>query len=121
MSGGHFDYAQYRISDIWVEIWDYLYGHDLEEWDVEDYIKDHFIDEDEATYVRKHNHTIPNPYGLSKETLREFRKAVRLLRQAEVYAQRIDWLLSGDDGEEAFHERLKKDLEALKTDKTKQS
>jgi hypothetical protein len=27
--------------------------------------------------------------------------------------QRIDWLLSGDDGEESFIERLKEDLEKL--------
>lgn len=37
------------------------------------------------------------------------------MKQAEVYAQRIDWLLSGDDGEESFHERLKEDLDKLKT------
>jgi hypothetical protein len=33
---------------------------------------------------------------------------------AEIYAQRIDWLLSGDDGEDSFRERLKEDLEKLK-------
>ena len=37
---------------------------------------------------------------------------------AEAYAQRVDWLVSGDDGEESFHERLKEDLDDLiKTDK----
>jgi hypothetical protein len=33
---------------------------------------------------------------------------------AEIYAQRIDWLLSGDDGEDSFRKRLKEDLERLK-------
>lgn len=118
MSGGAFDYYQYHINEIYAEIEDYLYGHDLDEWEVEDYIKDHFIDEDEATaYIRKNNHTFPNSYGFSKETIREFKKAVRILKQAAVYAQRIDWLLSGDDGEDNFHERLKEELDELKTKK----
>lgn len=48
------------------------------------------------------------------ETLVEFRKGVELLKQARIYAQRIDWLISGDDGEESFHERLKEELNKLK-------
>lgn len=115
MSGGHFDYAQYRIRDIWAEIEDYVEGHELDDEDLQDYIKYHWLGDEEIAYVKKHKHTIPNRYGLSKETIREFKKAVRLLKQAEVYAQRIDWLLSGDDGEETFHKRLKENLEALKT------
>ena len=42
------------------------------------------------------------------------RKGLILLRKAEVYAQRIDLLLSGDDSEERFHERLKEDLQKEK-------
>lgn len=118
MSGGHFDYAQYRIADIYREIEDEIYGHPLDcEWEVENYIKDRWLDDKEREYIRNHKHTIPNQSGYSKETIREFRKAIKLLKQAEVYAQRIDWLLSGDDGEESFHERLKADLEELKIKK----
>lgn len=51
-----------------------------------------------------------NEQELSEETLREFHTALALLNKAFVYAQRIDWLLSGDDSEESFHRRLKKDL-----------
>ena len=51
--------------------------------------------------------------SFSPETLLEFRKGYNLLRLAYVYAQRIDWLLSGDDGEDNFHRRLKQDLERL--------
>lgn len=47
----------------------------------------------------------------SKETLDEFRKGLDILNKAYIYAQRIDWLLSGDDREESFHKRLKEDLE----------
>ena len=47
------------------------------------------------------------------EILAEFAKGAAILNQAAVYAQRIDWLLSGDDGEESFILRLKEDLGKL--------
>lgn len=117
MSGGRFDHAQYRITDIYTSIEDYMGGHELDEDEVRDYINDRWIEDEEKDYIRKHRHTIPNQYGYTEETLAEFRKAVEILKQAEVYAQRIDWLFSGDDGEESFHERLKEDLENLKNRK----
>lgn len=49
-------------------------------------------------------------YDFSDETINEFKNAVKYLRLAYTYATRIDWLISGDDGEETFHERLKEDL-----------
>ena len=49
------------------------------------------------------------PDEFTPETLDELREGVRVLRLAAIYAQRIDWLLSGDDGEDTFHKRLKKE------------
>lgn len=46
----------------------------------------------------------------TEETINEFKTAVRTLRMAQVYAQRIDWLICGDDGEESFHKRLSENL-----------
>lgn len=83
MSGGHFDYQQYRLTDIASSI-------------------------EEAIA-----HNVSDEYAFTPETIAEFRKAVKLLRVAQVYAQRIDWLLSGDDGEDTFHERLAADLAEL--------
>jgi hypothetical protein len=34
-----------------------------------------------------------------------------------VYAQRVDWLVSGDDGEESFITRLAEDLKELNLEK----
>ena len=51
--------------------------------------------------------------GKKKEVIEKFKEAVIILRKAAIYTQRIDWLLSGDDGEETFLERLKKDLDKL--------
>ena len=69
-------------------------------------------------FVRRTHRTLPNILELKEETLSEFRKAVVYLRLAYVYAHRIDWLLSGDDGEETFHERLRQELETLKKETT---
>lgn len=49
------------------------------------------------------------------ETLEEFKKGLKILKTAAIYAQRIDWLLSGDDGEESFKERLKEELDELES------
>ena len=55
---------------------------------------------------------IGNKY--SPKTIEEFQKGLKILKEADVYLRRIDYLLSGDDGEETFHERLKEELEELK-------
>lgn len=89
MSGGHFDYWQYHIGSIAEQI--------------EDLIKNN-NEADEYGDARNFN----------KETLSQFRKAVKILKIAEIYAQRVDWLVSGDDGEETFMERLKEDLAEIK-------
>jgi guanylate kinase len=43
-------------------------------------------------------------------SIEEFKKGLIILRQAQIYTQRNDWLVSGDDGEDSFHSRLKKEL-----------
>lgn len=118
MSGGHFENAQYYIADIYNSIEEYLNGREIDDDDIEWYIKEHYLDDKEAEYIREHHRTLPNQYEFSEETLAEFKKAVHILKQAEIYAQRIDWLLSGDDGEESFHERLKEELEKLESNET---
>ena len=93
MSGGFFNDSQYTLDQIAADIEDEIYYNDSEE-------------------VNEYNEKRGN--GFSEDTMQEFKLAVWYLKQALVYTQRIDWLLSGDDGEETFHERLKKDLEKLK-------
>ena len=78
MSGGHFDYKQFKIYDIADLIQDLIYN-----------------------------------YHYTPETMGKFKIALITLRKAAVMANRIDYLVSGDDGEETFHERWKNDLEEL--------
>lgn len=56
---------------------------------------------------------IPYYPDYTPETLAEFRKGIEILKRASVYAQRIDWLICGDDGEDSFHKRLQEDLKNL--------
>jgi len=90
MSGGHFNYDQYRINEIQTEIEELIYSNN-------DTSKDKFGD--------------TRGLGFTKETIHEFKIAVELLKLASIYTQRIDWLVSGDDGEETFHKRLNEELE----------
>ena len=92
MSGGHFNYKQWEIGNIADEVEQLILDNDSEELD--------------QWGDRKGSHFTP-------ETIAEFKKGLTVLRQAHVYAQRIDWLVSGDDGEDSFHRRLINDLEKL--------
>ena len=54
-------------------------------------------------------------YGddFSSEAVNKMKEGVRLIQQAYVYAHRIDWLISGDDGDKEFLARLAEDLAKL--------
>lgn len=99
MSGGAFDYKQYIISQIADDIQQEIEKSGRAKTKKELEQEFYFSDEPD-----------PNHYRYPDEVLMKFIEAVRLLRKAEIYAHRIDWLLSGDDGEEQFLRRLKQDL-----------
>jgi hypothetical protein len=102
MSGGHFGYTERRIGHIADSIQEQIdnSGKPLTEQE----IKDGFYWDSELTHH----------YEYPQDILDEFKKGIHLLRMAQIYAQRIDWLISGDDGEDSFRERLKEDLETFK-------
>ncbi len=80
MSGGHFDYLQFRIEDV--------------AGDLKREIADHLTNDESITTERL------------KET-------VLTLEKAAIMLHRVDWLFSGDDGEESFNQRWEEDLAAL--------
>lgn len=93
MSGGHFDYKQYHIDYIADEIEQIILNNDkndVNEWG-------------EPLY-----------YKFSPEVINEFKNGLNILRRAAIYAQRIDWLVSYDDGEDSFFERLNEELASIK-------
>ena len=96
MSGGHFDYDQYRIDQIAEDIAQIIRNNKNEELD---------------EWGSKKGYFFPD------EVIEEFKKAVKILDTAYVYVQRIDYLLSGDDGEKEFLSRLKDEIYNLETNK----
>lgn len=84
MSGGYFDYVQHSLEDT-IEVFE--------------------------RFVEKELRVDGHEY--SEETVKEILIGLTHLEFAKTYLHRIDWLLSGDDGEESFHERLKEDLDKL--------
>ena len=92
MSGGHFQYDQYKIGYIADEVKQLILDNDSTE-------------KDEYGYEKGHHY--------SKEVIEKFEEAYILLRKAQIAAQRIDWLVSGDDGPETFLERWQEDMTEL--------
>ncbi len=110
MSGGYWDYIQYRFTDIIEDIQKKIdnNGKPLTEQE----LKEHYHGPDwfEKYPEDKFHHKY------SDEVLAEFKNAVDAISKAQVYMQRIDWLLSGDDGEESFLSRLKNELSKIESE-----
>lgn len=92
MSGGHFDYKQYQLG----------YIADAIEQVIIDYREDK-----EDSYGDK----IRDRY--TEAEIEKFQEAVYFIEKAQIYAHRIDWLLSGDDGTDSFFRRLEEELKVL--------
>jgi hypothetical protein len=113
MSGGFFDYDQSKIKNMIDSIEDLIAnnGRVKTEQEIIDGAWGAFDDD----YFNKYPedmfwHKYPD------EVIEEFKKGITHLQIAYIYAQRIDWLVSGDDGEESFIRRLNEDLSKLKTE-----
>ena len=109
MSGGHFDYNQYRIDQIADEIEQLIEKNGREKtqeelkkyrWGADDWYEEYPED--------KFHHKYPD------EVIEKFKEGLDILRKAAIYTQRIDYLVCGDDGEESFLKRLNDDLNKLK-------
>ncbi len=105
MSGGFFDYKQYHIEEITDDIERELNRQGKPKPKYELYNDDEFY----KKYPEEKNHPIYT--DVVREKMYE---AVKQLKIAAIYVQRVDWLLSGDDNEANFIIRLEKELSELK-------
>ncbi len=89
MSGGKFEYIQYRFDQTADEL---------------------------NSYIRRLESGEADDYGFREtytpETLAKFRECEATIRRAAAMLQRVDWLASGDDGEDSFHERWAEEVPA---------
>ena len=102
MSGGTFRYIQSRIGVIADEIQEYI--------DKNGRLRTQEELDDEPWNKETHHHKYPD------EVIDKFKEAVKILKQAKVYATRVDWLLSGDDSEKDFFKRLDEELKELENE-----
>lgn len=91
MSGGYFEYNQYKIHQIAEELEDVILKNGKKRENKETW---------EDDYHREY----------SAEVIAKFKEGLEFLKKAHIYTHRIDWLLSDDDGEQSFLERLESDL-----------
>lgn len=108
MSGGYFEYKQYQMYDIAEQI----------EKEIRDSGRPYSDKELKAMSWRDSEWYEKYPedkfhYKYPDEVIEEFKKGAEIIRIAGIYMHRIDWLLSGDDGDDTFIERLHNDLKKL--------
>jgi hypothetical protein len=108
MSGGAFDYKQWHIEQIADDVEKLIEKNGREKTGEE--LKEEGWRNDD--WYEKYPEDLYH-YKYPDELIEKFKEGMKALRVAAVYAQRIDWLLSGDDGEESFLERLKEELGEL--------
>ena len=84
MSGGYFEYAQYRFEDVAAEI-------------------DRLISRNNSVVKDEWGNDIG--YHFPSGIIERFKEAAHTIRRAEEMVHRIDWLVSEDDGEEEFMSR----------------
>ena len=108
MSGGFFDYQDFQLISIAADIEREIEknGQPLTKEEIKNSWRD-------SQWYEKYPEDLYH-YKYPDEVIERFKEAVNILRKAYIYAHRIDYLLSGDDGEESFIERLNEELTELK-------
>lgn len=87
MSGGFFDYQQHRLEDMARDI-------------------DRLVARNGTSYADDPSLEVHYP----PDIIERFKETAHILRQAAEMAQRVDYLLSADDGEDTFRERWAKEV-----------
>jgi hypothetical protein len=109
MSGGAFNYDQYKIGYMVDQIEETVVKNGVEKTP-EDLKQEGWRDPD---WYKKYPEDLFH-YKYPDEVIEKMKEGIEVLKRAQIYAHRIDWLLSGDDGEESFLIRLEEDLNKLK-------
>ena len=108
MSGGKFNYDQYKIGYI-AESIEQEIRRSGKPKTREELKEERWRD---AEWYEKYPEELYH-YKYSDEVIEEFKRAVYFLRKAQIYAHRVDYLLSSDDGEKSFLKRLDEELKKL--------
>lgn len=103
MSGGHFEYFQSKLTEIYEEIEDLIKKNGKEKTE-EEIANSNYSSDWYKKYPSERFH-----HKYSDEVIKRFREAVTSVKKTQFYIERIDWLLSGDDDEKSFLNSFKKE------------
>jgi len=109
MSGGHYQYEQFRLNDIAesmkndIHRLEYKIGESIDSESIDYTPEEYFID-----WLEPYEKDII--ISKMKETILALEKTYNMVH-------RIDWFMSGDDGIESFQERWVEDVLGFKTTK----
>jgi hypothetical protein len=106
MSGGHFDYNQHYINYIIEELENIIEKSKLK-------TKEELSEQNDAEYYKKYPYELYH-YNYPDDIIEEFKNGLNYLKLASIYANRIDYLISGDDSEEYFRSRLDEGIKKIK-------
>lgn len=104
------NYAFTVIEDAANQIQEFLANEELRmRSGVEPYeVSQYYIDKNpDAPFLK-------SPKALQTEVIKRLRESLIAVRKAQIYAKRVEWLMSGDDGYEAFCLRLEEELAKCK-------
>lgn len=111
MSGGALDYSfvhmnetERRIQEEIEKLEALIQVGDTGGYSISQYHKNRFPEREE----------FQSEESLAKAVLRIYRRAVECLTKASIYSQRIEWMLSGDDGPEELVLRVEEELNQAK-------
>lgn len=105
MSGGSMDYVAWKIKEAAGRIQSELADAELRR-------KSRRFFGVSKYYQEKHPDVgyLKSPEALTDAVVKRLRDALLCVRRAAVYAERVEWLTSGDDGHESFCLRLDEEL-----------
>lgn len=108
MSGGTFEYDQYRIKGIaeYIEQVIYKSGKKKTQQELK---QEGWRDSD---WYEKYPEDLCH-YKHPDQVIEQLKQAHKALHIAYIYAHRVDYLLAGDDGDESFIQRLEQDLSTI--------
>jgi len=92
MSGGTWNYIQYRFRDI-------------------EYDLDKLIEQNDSEELNEWGEMVGKHY--SPETIEKLKATAKHVRETAIMLERVDYLVAEDDGEKQFHQRWNEDLKTL--------
>lgn len=109
MSGGKWDYNQYRFTEVIDDIKELISKNGQKK--TEEELRLEYWNDKE--WYEKHPEGLYH-YKYPDEVIEKFKEGVDIIEKAQIFMQRFDWLLCHDDSEESFISRLEEELNELK-------